>query len=93
MSSCYKCDGKGTHVNEAIDEGGFQSQGPEDTEAYFSGVYDVKCSACDGSGEAKEGTCRHCGEEAEFYEHRYQEYPGAGYQTEIKCSECGVSNE
>jgi len=88
MSTCIKCDGKGTHVHDAIDEGGFQSQGPDDSDAYFSGVYDVKCTDCGGTGKSKLIFCDTCEKETPHYTERYQEYPGAGFCTDYHCEEC-----
>lgn len=50
---CPTCDGKGTHVNPAIDGNGltqedFDEQGPNFREDYMSGVYDVSCYECKG---------------------------------------------
>lgn len=51
---CDTCRGKGTHVNPAIDCDGFEPEGPDDMEMYMSGVYDVPCNGCDGSGKILE---------------------------------------
>jgi RecJ-like exonuclease len=50
---CPTCDGKGTHVNPAIDAGGITSSeweewDDEDRESYMSGAYDVRCYECQG---------------------------------------------
>ena len=49
---CHNCQGKGTHVNRAIDENGISpeefAEDPDFEEAYFSGVYDVPCDLCKG---------------------------------------------
>jgi len=50
---CPTCEGKGTHVNPAIDGQGltvedFDEQGPEFKADYFAGVYDVACHECNG---------------------------------------------
>ena len=56
--NCYQCDGKGTMVNPSIDAGGLSCEDfyddPDFEEAYFSGRYDVTCSACNGSGKHNE---------------------------------------
>jgi hypothetical protein len=53
--NCYQCDGKGTMVNPSIDAGGLSyddfRDDPDFEEGYFSGRYDVTCSACNGSGK------------------------------------------
>jgi RecJ-like exonuclease len=48
---CWRCDGEGKHVNEALD--GFSTseeiwQDDEFRENYFDGVYDVTCTVCKG---------------------------------------------
>ena len=49
---CVVCNGRGSHVNPAIDSQGLSSedfaQDPDFAEGYFSGVYDVQCSGCLG---------------------------------------------
>lgn len=49
---CTHCDGKGTHVNPAIDGNGLSQElldgDPDFAEAYFSGRYDVWCEVCEG---------------------------------------------
>ena len=49
---CLTCDGKGTHVNPAIDDNGISAQefieDPDFQEAYFNGTYDVQCYECKG---------------------------------------------
>jgi hypothetical protein len=51
---CPTCFGKGTRVNPAIDGNGLTSSdidelGPDFMEDYMSGVYDIKCSECNGN--------------------------------------------
>lgn len=49
---CSRCRGKGTHVNPNIDGNGLPDEcvnDPEFMESYMSGVYDVRCSECDGN--------------------------------------------
>ncbi len=54
MEVCPRCNGKGTHVNEAIDGNGITQSDREDwadddfMEDYMAGVYDVVCSECHG---------------------------------------------
>ena len=52
---CSQCGGKGSMVNPSIDCGGISAQDfaedPDFADAYFSGHYDVQCSACRGTGE------------------------------------------
>lgn len=53
---CYKCLGKGTHVNESIDGNGITSSEWDEicseddsfAEDYMSGIYDVSCTVCHG---------------------------------------------
>jgi len=49
---CPLCQGKGSHVNPAIDAHGITSdefdEDPEFRESYLRGVYDVPCYECDG---------------------------------------------
>jgi predicted methyltransferase len=49
---CPTCDGDGTHVNPAVDGNGISPdqfrEDPDFEEAYFSGVYDVRCEECEG---------------------------------------------
>ena len=56
---CERCDGDGTHVNEAIDGNGITAQewaenwDDDDREAYLRGEYDVRCTECGGSGKVR----------------------------------------
>lgn len=49
---CDVCEGRGTHVNPAIDCNGLTSedfaQDPDFAEDYLSGAYDIPCNACGG---------------------------------------------
>lgn len=49
---CPRCEGRGSHVNPAIDGHGISAQefaeDPEFEEDYFAGVYDVTCYECKG---------------------------------------------
>lgn len=49
---CGTCEGKGTHVNRAIDGNGLSredfAEDPDFEEAYFRGDYDVQCEECHG---------------------------------------------
>ena len=55
QENCWQCDGKGTMVNPSIDAGGLSYDDfygdPDFEEDYFSGRYDIQCSACRGSGK------------------------------------------
>lgn len=57
---CSTCRGEGKHVNPNIDGHGITAEewerdwDDESREAYFSGVYDVRCDNCDGSGKVRE---------------------------------------
>ncbi len=50
---CYRCEGKGTHVNPAIDGNGISREDfdadPDFHEAYMAGAYDQTCSLCKGA--------------------------------------------
>lgn len=52
MQVCPTCEGKGTHVNPAIDENGISQetfdQDPDFEQAYHAGQYDVVCFQCGG---------------------------------------------
>jgi len=49
---CGVCDGKGMHVNPAIDGRGISplefDEDPDFAESYFTGLYDVTCYECHG---------------------------------------------
>lgn len=51
---CRRCEGEGTHVNEAVDGHGITAEewerdwDDESREAYFAGRYDVACTVCNG---------------------------------------------
>ena len=49
---CWKCDGKGTHVNPSIDGHGLTredfDEDPDFKEAYMRGDYDIQCTTCKG---------------------------------------------
>lgn len=48
---CHVCNGKGRHVNPAIDAGGLSAEmqdDPEFLEQYAEGVYDQPCNGCKG---------------------------------------------
>jgi hypothetical protein len=56
---CGRCDGYGTHVNPNVDGNGItqdemEELGPEFKEDYMSGVYDVQCEECHGTGKTFE---------------------------------------
>lgn len=55
---CSVCDGNGTHVNPSIDAGGLSSdaflEDPDFADDYFSGVHDVPCYCCKGTGKIRE---------------------------------------
>jgi hypothetical protein len=52
---CFVCRGDGTHVNPSIDGNGLTredfDEDPDFADAYMSGVYDIRCDACDGTGK------------------------------------------
>jgi hypothetical protein len=49
---CPRCEGRGTHVNPAVDGNGISpeefAEDPDFAESYFSGLYDVPCHTCGG---------------------------------------------
>ena len=49
---CQRCEGRGSHVNPAIDGHGISPEefrdDPDFEEAYFRGDYDVPCHECKG---------------------------------------------
>lgn len=49
---CHLCDGKGKHVNPAIDSHGISAwefeDDPDFADSYMSGAYDVSCYECKG---------------------------------------------
>jgi RecJ-like exonuclease len=54
---CPSCDGNGKHVNPAVDGHGISpeefAEDPDFAEAYFGGVYDVRCDECGGDGKVR----------------------------------------
>jgi len=57
---CYRCRGKGSHVNPSIDGNGISAEewendwDYEEREAYWNGGYDVSCYECQGRKVVKE---------------------------------------
>lgn len=55
---CDTCSGDGTHVNPSIDAGGLCAEDfhddPDFADNYMSGMYDVQCYTCSGSGKVRE---------------------------------------
>jgi hypothetical protein len=49
---CGRCEGRGSHVNPAVDGNGLTSEDfdadPDFFEDYMSGAYDVPCECCHG---------------------------------------------
>lgn len=49
---CPRCNGRGKHVNPAVDEHGISAdefaEDPDFAEDYFGGFYDVECHKCSG---------------------------------------------
>lgn len=49
---CSKCQGKGSHVNPAVDGHGISAdefaEDPSFEEEYFNGTYDITCQKCNG---------------------------------------------
>ena len=54
---CWLCEGKGSHVNPAIDAGGLTAEDfaedPDFADSYFEGRYDQPCNACGGRTTVK----------------------------------------
>jgi hypothetical protein len=51
---CPRCEGRGSHVNPAVDGNGITAEemdelGEDFREDYLSGVYDVRCEECGGN--------------------------------------------
>lgn len=70
---CDRCRGEGKHVNPSIDGNGLSredfDEDPDFLEAYFSGVYDVRCEECKGEHvmlEVDEAECKRQGLEKEL---------------------------
>jgi len=75
---CESCQGKGTHVNRAIDGNGLDPELEEDLdfmEGYLSGVYDVSCEECRGKRVVAVVDERRCNPDdlTEYYAHKCQE--------------------
>lgn len=68
---CPVCEGNGTVVNPNIDDNGLTAddfaEDPDFADDYMSGVYDVTCNACGGSGKMRKQ------EADEFFERHYQQ--------------------
>lgn len=49
---CHRCQGRGTHVNPAVDGHGISpdefAEDPSFEEEYFNGTYDIQCLQCKG---------------------------------------------
>lgn len=56
LEVCHRCEGRGTHVNEAIDGNGLTArdfdEDPDFRSDYMSGLYDVTCTHCQGRNVA-----------------------------------------
>lgn len=65
---CPACRGDGTCVDPNIDARGISAEefrdDPEFAEDYLSGVYDVSCPACDGTGKIRQSHLRTLAEHA-----------------------------
>lgn len=52
---CPECEGKGKHVNPAVDGHGITSEefreDPDFAEMYFAGAFDIACRECKGTGK------------------------------------------
>jgi len=86
---CETCEGRGQHVNRAIDGNGLSredfDEDPDFEEAYFRGDYDVACEECKGRTTVlvvDEAACKAQGLQADleaYYEMRREE---ASHQAE-----------
>jgi hypothetical protein len=84
LGVCPVCEGKGKHVNPAIDAGGLSQEMQEDEEfldGYMSGVYDVACNRCGGKRVVPEVNWDAMTEyQTELYEQQLDDE--AGYEAE-----------
>lgn len=66
---CPVCEGEGTTVNPNIDCNGLThedfAEDPDFREDYLSGVYNISCQACGGSGKLREGRLKELEQNAE----------------------------
>jgi len=102
---CSACSGEGHYANPAFNDVGveFWKEDPELTAAYFSGLHDISCTTCNGTGKVKalvaraaeeitEGYyCTECSEIFEFEDvevYSYQEYPQAAETSDDLCPSC-----
>ena len=85
---CPACEGEGTCVNPNIDSNGLTAEDfaedPDFADDYMSGVYDVSCAACHGSGKIRKShieTLRQNAADrrlAAMEDGNFEEYQGAG---------------
>lgn len=91
MAVCGTCDGKGSHVNPAIDGNGITAsefaEDPEFAKDYFGGIFDVVCYDCGGNNVVPDinrdenvYTEEHAKSEARFDEHMEDEAAFAAEQ-------------
>lgn len=75
---CDTCRGGGTHVNPSIDGNGLSredfDEDPDFREDYLSGIYDVICEECDGSGKVRVPDYECLTPEQQRAVDRYEEY-------------------
>jgi hypothetical protein len=85
---CGICQGRGRHVNPAIDAGGLSredfDEDPDFAEGYFSGRYDVTCSECNGRRVVPELTPRTEAERDAIRALDAQEEDDAAYERECR---------
>lgn len=86
---CHRCGGTGTHVNPNVDGHGITaeefSEDPDFKEAYFGGVYDVRCEDCKGERvvlEIDEQACERAGLGALLKEYLDDQAEAARYEAE-----------
>ena len=65
---CRVCEGDGKVVNPNIDAGGLSEDkftDPDFTSNYMTGVYDIDCAACTGSGKIRQSRLEELRQNAE----------------------------
>jgi len=85
---CGACDGRGRHVDPAIDAGGLSredfDEDPDFAEGYFAGRYDVTCGECSGRRVVPELTPRTTAQRDALRALDVQEEDDAAYERECR---------